>query len=75
MRPNSCQKCRNQVNGRLLLRRMVTLYYTTDVFRLENDIMREMETRSAVPAASEAAPRHEYRAPRNEKDRIALTKS
>ena len=44
------------------------------MFRLENDIMSEMETRRAVPAASEAAPRHEYRAPpRNEKDRIALS--
>ena len=26
MRPVSCQKCRNQVNGRLLPRRVVTLY-------------------------------------------------
>ena len=45
------------------------------MFRLENDIMSEMETRSAVPAASEAAPRQENRAPRNVKDRIALSKS
>ena len=42
------------------------------MLRLEKDIMREMETRSEVPAASEAAPRHEYLAPRTANDRMLL---
>ena len=48
------------------------MYEMMYVLRLEKDIMREMETRSEVPAASEAAPRHEYLAPRTANDRMLL---
>ena len=53
----------------LVRARMYEMMY---VLRLEKDIMSEMETRSEVPAASEAAPRHEYLAPRTANDRISL---
>ena len=45
------------------------------MFKLENDIMMEMERRRAVPAASEAAPREEYLAPDTANERIFPNKA
>ena len=40
------------------------------MFKLEKDIMMEMEIMRAVPAAREAAPRAEYLAPDTTNERI-----